>query len=366
MRWTRLMGTSGATMLLLSSFGWAELQVTILLDAFDGCGCGGEFEDPIACPACPDGVIANYPDPDACDGQDNPGQVDRSIDPDWFNLGWPADFFRDNVTPLEGFAAQCFQLGVPVGHPCGTANNTFDATARTILAYDGAAFGTPGHASVTPFDIEAARIAQGLPEPDPDGPSYLTVDRRRVDTIAQPTAVTAIDLFAFSVEVHPEATGDLNFIFAPAEEREIPNDGQWHDAPVLLYDKYLTSIGTLAVTTTLEPSGFAPPAGSGITVCYDNLRYVYTMRNPCPHDPVFDVDDDGDVDQTDFARFQLCLTGSNPAPGVFDALDDVCKCMDVTGPQGEPDGAIDELDFLLFLECALGPDIPAVSGCDVP
>ncbi len=85
--------------------------------------------------------------------------------------------------------------------------------------------------------------------------------------------------------------------------------------------------------------------------------------------PVFDIagggpdltEPDGSVDQTDFAYFQRCLTGSNPAPGLFD--EENCACLDVDGNE-----AIDDDDFQFFLACATGPasGTPPPAGCDQP
>jgi hypothetical protein len=85
--------------------------------------------------------------------------------------------------------------------------------------------------------------------------------------------------------------------------------------------------------------------------------------------PIFDVagggvgrtEPDGSVDQYDFARFQLCLTGSTPPPGVFDP--ELCACMDVDNNE-----AVDGDDFQYFLACVTGPasGTPPPAGCDQP
>lgn len=76
-------------------------------------------------------------------------------------------------------------------------------------------------------------------------------------------------------------------------------------------------------------------------------------------DPFADADVDGDVDQTDFAAFQRCVTGNagSVAPG--------CECFDRSGPTpGVPDGRISQDDLPAFRNCASGPDVPADTGCD--
>jgi hypothetical protein len=64
--------------------------------------------------------------------------------------------------------------------------------------------------------------------------------------------------------------------------------------------------------------------------------------------PTADQDHDGDVDQKDFAKFQLCLTGAAVTPE--------CECFD-RFPGGTADGIINEDDFSEFLSCTTGPDI---------
>jgi len=76
--------------------------------------------------------------------------------------------------------------------------------------------------------------------------------------------------------------------------------------------------------------------------------------NPC-HDPVFDMDGDGDVDQEDFAVFQLCYTGDQPGG----TLTFTCRCLDYSR-----DGDVDGQDFADFVACASGPGVLANKDCD--
>ena len=86
---------------------------------------------------------------------------------------------------------------------------------------------------------------------------------------------------------------------------------------------------------------------------------------PCDQfDPVFDqtgpsAKADGLVDQQDFSVFTACATGPTPAAGVFDALSQNCKCMDVT-----EDGAIDQEDFGIFQACFTGATGTLNTSCD--
>jgi hypothetical protein len=93
-------------------------------------------------------------------------------------------------------------------------------------------------------------------------------------------------------------------------------------------------------------------------VWYDEVELqVEATGLPCPNPDVrFDSDNDGDVDQDDFAAFQLCLTGPNDPGGLFDCS---CKCM-----KGDADADIDDEDLGAFEDCASGPDVPADVTCD--
>lgn len=96
-------------------------------------------------------------------------------------------------------------------------------------------------------------------------------------------------------------------------------------------------------------------------VAWDNVTLTLVPPDPvCPNpDLRFDWDNDGDVDQDDFAYFQRCFTGTGDPMGVFDF--DACRCMNTDG-----DSDIDTADFNAFAACAAtsGPDIPADITCD--
>jgi hypothetical protein len=84
----------------------------------------------------------------------------------------------------------------------------------------------------------------------------------------------------------------------------------------------------------------------------------------CKHDPVFDVDDDLDVDHEDFGFLQVCFT-DDVGTG-FDSLPVDCQCMDLTGPGGTPDNALTQTDYGIFEACASGPGVIADPACDDP
>jgi hypothetical protein len=80
------------------------------------------------------------------------------------------------------------------------------------------------------------------------------------------------------------------------------------------------------------------------------------------NDPVFDVRDitnaavaDGHVDSHDYQAFEACATG----PGITAELSFECKCMDLNN-----DDAIDQTDFAVFQRCYSGSVDPVDPLCD--
>jgi len=97
--------------------------------------------------------------------------------------------------------------------------------------------------------------------------------------------------------------------------------------------------------------------GDGVSCAAANCEFQVC------HDPFADADGDGDVDQDDFARFQICFTGNSGDPlGTYPPQN--CECFDTDG-----DGDVDGADFTAFQNCASGPGIAAdpergnSSGC---
>jgi hypothetical protein len=129
----------------------------------------------------------------------------------------------------------------------------------------------------------------------------------------------------------------------------IPQDTDWCYYSV---EGFATSPLVTVVWELVDTAEGAPAA-----VHADGLTFEFS---PC-HDPFADTDQDGDVDQLDFAFFQICFSGSgNPFP----EEPSYCSCLDVEGWDGNPDGDIDSADLVLFEDCASGPDVPADTTCD--
>ena len=78
---------------------------------------------------------------------------------------------------------------------------------------------------------------------------------------------------------------------------------------------------------------------------------MYVGLSPCPY-PFADSDRDGDVDQMDFAAFQLCFTGV-PTVGEPPVIPESCACFNRNN-----DAFIDALDFATFQNCYTGPAVP--------
>ncbi|HSW44295.1 MAG TPA: hypothetical protein VLM89_01860 [Phycisphaerae bacterium] len=117
------------------------------------------------------------------------------------------------------------------------------------------------------------------------------------------------------------------------------------DTPVLVGGQYVELSGACcAPNGTCSVMGMNDcQAGGGI------FRGVGTSCGQvlcCPR-PFADADADGDVDQVDFAAFQLCYTGSlgGVPPG--------CGCFERI-----VDGGVDGGDFLTLDACYTGPNVP--------
>ena len=402
-----------------SAIGQQSVQVELLLESFDGCGCL-VLNEP-ACSACEDldGQGCNVHDgptndphpqcplagvPFAHPNYDAYGP--ESLDDNWWNQGYPADYagsFQHHNDPgpfPPNFGSQSIVVG---NITTGLRNDFFSKIESANIGYIspedpqdsvGGGFGR--------ILVEQLRQAYALPAPDPsNSEAYLAYDARRVgdgfggSDPANPGLAMRADLIGVD---HQPVPSSLSVVYRPDSERMIPNDGEWatyiiadlNGVPEKLY------LG-LGVRLDASSQGFPADMTQTVTVWVDNLRLVYwAVAVPevcdngidddldgltdcddsdceempactgCQHNPVFDVDDDGDVDHEDFGVLQTCITGTNDPGGVFDTLSEDCKCMDRTGQGGAPDNAVDQQDIAIFEACATGPDIPDpnLAECD--
>ncbi|HRR83688.1 MAG TPA: hypothetical protein P5316_01645 [Phycisphaerae bacterium] len=111
--------------------------------------------------------------------------------------------------------------------------------------------------------------------------------------------------------------------------------------------------------TGTNAGAFAP--GEEVS-CIGRSLYLGGRYDPC-NEVFADADGDGDVDQADFAVFQLCYTGMDG--GVL-TDPDYCQCFDRRNNDNSPgqDNDVDSFDLAAFEDCASGPGVPADPECD--
>jgi len=97
---------------------------------------------------------------------------------------------------------------------------------------------------------------------------------------------------------------------------------------------------------------YHPVSDPSVMLYVDGVELRQRADSPPPWLPG-DFDDDADVDQEDFGRFQACLTGWGIAQN-----DAACQraLLDV-------DDDVDQDDFALFQACLNGPGTPADPDC---
>lgn len=139
------------------------------------------------------------------------------------------------------------------------------------------------------------------------------------------------------------------------------------------YNAFETGTGSAVLTVSLPAGTTATPGLKTGTITIDNLDLtdagtgtgsldgddtilVSILVAGCGN-PVFDADLDTDVDQSDFARMQLCLTDVDDPHGIFD--DTLCGCYDA-----DDDNDVDLDDVAAFEACASGDGVAANPTCD--
>ncbi|HOA75978.1 MAG TPA: hypothetical protein PKL76_21260 [Phycisphaerae bacterium] len=130
---------------------------------------------------------------------------------------------------------------------------------------------------------------------------------------------------------------------------ELCTDGIDNDADGLVDCEDLECMAQDVCPSICESLSPAVP----IVGCPDPLCFVVPGCNaPACNDPFADLDGDRDVDQSDFAIWQLCMGPVVDATGI-------CGCVDRV-----KDGVIDAFDFAAFQACVSAPDKPADPNCD--
>lgn len=139
----------------------------------------------------------------------------------------------------------------------------------------------------------------------------------------------------------------------------------WQGSPTNINGKWIHRDHTQMVdgTTTISTTGHLIfrmvmrnkyNISENMAFAMDNLVITLTRLGNCHFPIFFDLDDDGDVDSTDFAGFQRCYTGAE-----VEISTEECLCLDL-----DADLHITEVDLVAFMACADGPSVPADPACD--
>ncbi len=380
-----------------------ELASGTVIDAEAGTGCNvhdGSTYDPSQ--GCPNFTGLPYPYPNPSFWGDN-GKVDQ----DWYFGGFPLNFLGNNQIKNGSefdYPANQGSQGVQLLEGQRTLNNSAEFGCLGYIdpdyPQDKGPFGS-GRIHVdrimTEFNANFSDIP--LPTPIPGLPVHLEFDVRRDQ---DNDLVIVLDAYTGTA---PGETGEIQpsgvtFTLNPveAERTVIRNDpGTWHTYRVGTFSSFPDSFRFLIIMwlrNPTHPNGY-PWTAPGDVQCYiDNVRLVYpaepfpencsndfdddgdtkvdcddedcyfTESCPCNPHVIFDIDNDTDVDQFDFAFLQTCLTGPGDPGQIFGSLSAACKCLDVAGTSGVPDFALDQQDLLAFEACASGPGVEAALDCD--
>lgn len=188
-----------------------------------------------------------------------------------------------------------------------------------------------------------------------DGASALTLDFGEVEVggpvpAAQNVTLnkTGADPTYFSVTTTGDATcnlsGGLNSFVAGTGSKSLTIG-----LPAGITDSAGIKTGTITIDNLdLTNQGAGTGSLDGNDVITVSLHVV--LLN-CA-DLVFDINEDGDVDQEDFADLQRCLSGQDSPPSG-------CACFDRDGS-----GSINSGDVAFFLNCFTGPGGVADPNCD--
>jgi len=237
---------------------------------------------------------------------------------------------------------------------------TFDPSTDPVLAYTGWG-GADGNLDGTYGVLEHLAISADPANLD-TGPYVMYIDNVSSEGLtadfetytAGQQVMFQEPLFSGSTDQNLQNAPDVSAIddsYGDSSSKSVRVEFQFVDEGT---DKWIR------LTTNGAPDGRPNPQ--------INLTLPITLKILLPppvscNDPFADADDDDDVDQDDFAIFQLCYTGPDQAIPVGA---NYCRCFDVNNAAGTgiPDNRIDEHDFGKFQLCASGPSVPADASCD--
>ncbi len=197
-------------------------------------------------------------------------------------------------------------------------------------------------------------------------PATMSLRRQDPDTMTwlgwnRPTLGHEIELRKFSQAFRALPAGTAA-PFAGTVSPNLPDEiaARWHgDRLAVINDSATPRTITLSFASP-HPEGHSLTdvvsgrvliplnGGNRSSASFAAEAYSLTTFVPAADLPVVpaDFDDDADVDQTDFARFQLCISGE----GIIQTDPD-CALARL-----DADGDVDQADLSLFLACMSGPD----------
>jgi len=271
----------------------------------------------------------------------------------WFGTGGPGSYSTVNVT---GAGSRVFLWGTSTfGGTHGALLNVTDGAQYLSGMYMGdKAYHLFVGAGVGAGDATTINISGGsyvgITNPAAFEGQFEKLDWSTL--LLTNGEVNISDTSELSVRDMPQitATGVIRLLHGTAKLRVMDFIGS---------DEVTTLQGLITAGNITGPGGTTNPADFTFThVPADTEIYAYnswvlTAVPVCQNDPFADADGDSDVDQDDFAKFQLCYTGGSGG------VPDGCVCFD----QDEDDD-IDDDDFTAFQNCASGPYVPANTACD--
>jgi hypothetical protein len=274
----------------------------------------------------------------------------------------PPDAGEAGVLVVGDFVNGDFELPTaPVDHGTCTTGDPPNSPPQTVL-------GLPtGWSSDAPSGLVRDGASPlppnngGVPEciPSNNGGHYGSMSYGSAGTLRawQTVDVAPGTMYEFSGEFNagPEVVVTLRILSGDETGTELASSpvtlvaNEWVPGAV---QAIAPSSGVMTVVWEMVVSGTAPNVGGHAD--------GFQLASRC-NSPFADADGDGDVDQADFAIFQVCFTGST---GPIPATPAYCECFD--RPEGDPplpDLDIDQSDLARFEACASGPGIPAIPTC---
>lgn len=148
-----------------------------------------------------------------------------------------------------------------------------------------------------------------------------------------------------------DACDNCNGVYNP-DQHDIDGDGAGDlcDLDMDGDGLFNTADNCPAISNVNQADADGDHVGDVCDVCPDTPTGFPVYANGCPATPA-DMDLDGDVDQSDFGRFQLCMAG-------VDQIADGCEAANLNN-----DLSVDSLDVVIFLRCLTGPDVPPNPQC---